>query len=52
MLKKVNCMLGLAFIGVMAVALFDLDDKLMEMAEPYLKEIVKLKASAAQKSEV
>ena len=47
MLKKLNRVLGVVFIGVVAVVMYDLDDKLMEKVEPLLIKRARLKAEAA-----
>lgn len=45
LLKGINRTLGVLFTGIIVVAAFDLDDKLMEKAEPYLIKMAQAKAA-------
>ncbi len=45
LLKGLNGALGILFTGIIVVAAFDLDDKLMEKAEPYLIKMAQAKAA-------
>ncbi len=45
LLKGINATLGVLFTGIIVVAAFDLDDKLMEKAEPYLVKMAQAKAA-------
>jgi hypothetical protein len=43
MFKKIAPVLGILFIGVVVVAKYDLDDKVMEQVEPLLAKYSKIK---------
>lgn len=44
-LKCINSTLGVIFAGVLLVAFFDLDDKIMAKAEPLLIKMAQAKAA-------
>lgn len=53
-MKKVVTLMGVIFVTAVVAATFDLDDKLMEKASPYLialaKKNAEIKKAAAQMS--